>query len=159
MLRLATATLLLVAGPLACATPAPDPGALAVRHADEGRLDEARAEIEKAVRQHPDDARLRRQAASIHARAGDLGSGIAHLESGIRVAPEDAELWIDLGELERRRDNIADAYVAYRRASELAPADIRAVSGLALAADTLGFEEEAAAAYERWTELERLHRE
>jgi Flp pilus assembly protein TadD len=45
--------------------------------------------------------------------------------------------------------------VAYRRASELAPDDVRAVSGLALAADSLGFEDEARAAYARWSELER----
>jgi len=45
--------------------------------------------------------------------------------------------------------------VAYRRAAELAPDDIRAVSGLALTADTLGFEDEARVAYARWAELER----
>jgi Flp pilus assembly protein TadD len=44
--------------------------------------------------------------------------------------------------------------VAFRRAAELAPTEIRAVSGLALAADKLGFEEEADAAYTRWTQLE-----
>jgi Flp pilus assembly protein TadD len=45
--------------------------------------------------------------------------------------------------------------VAYRRAAEIAPDDVRAVSGLALTADTLGFEEEARVAYARWAELER----
>jgi Flp pilus assembly protein TadD len=44
--------------------------------------------------------------------------------------------------------------VAFRRAAELAPDDLRAVSGLARAADNLGFEEEAEAAYARWTQLE-----
>jgi cytochrome c-type biogenesis protein CcmH/NrfG len=63
-------------------------------------------------------------------------------------------VWLELGDLETRRDNAADAYVAYRRASELAPDEIRAVAGLALAAERLGFDAEAEAAYARWATLE-----
>ena len=73
----------------------------------------------------------------------------------IRLSPRNPESWIALGEIENGRQNVPDAYVAYRRAAELAPGDIRAVSGLALAADSLGFDEEAEGAYARWAELER----
>lgn len=139
----------------ACAgAPQRAPGALAYTYAAQERWPEAAREIELAVRAHPDDPLLRRQAARIHSKAGNVEKGIGHLEVAIRISPGDPEVWIRLGELEKTRSNVADAYVAYRRASELAPEDIRAVSGLALTADSLGFEAEAEQAYARWAELE-----
>jgi tetratricopeptide (TPR) repeat protein len=148
--------LLTLALVLGCATPANrGPGAVAAAYAAQGRWQEATREIEIAVRQHPRDAELRRQAASIHRQAGNADGAIRHLEAGIQLAPSDAEIWIELGDLEKGRENIADAYLAYRRAAELAPEDLRAVSGLALTADSLGFEDEADDAYARWAELER----
>ena len=147
---------------LACTTPqARDPGAVAAMYAEAGRYDEAAREIELAVRAQPENAKLRRQAADIHAKAGDTDRAIEHLELVVnRIGPNDAEAWIQLGDLERGRENTPDAYVAYRRASELAPDNIRAVSGLALSADTLGFTDEAKDAYARWAEIEgKLRRE
>jgi Flp pilus assembly protein TadD len=141
---------------LACATPpATDPGAVAATYAAAGRWDEAAREIDLAVRAHPTDVELRRQAAHIYAEAGNPDRAVDHLEAAIELAPRNAASWLDLGEIERGRENVTDAYVAYRRASELAPDDIRAVSGLALTADSLGFEDEARGAYARWAELER----
>ncbi len=151
--RLALA-LTLAAG---CASvgPANDAASIATAYAEAGRFVEAAREIELAVRARPEDADLRRQAASIQANAGNPTRAVDHLEVAIRLGPGNAESWIALGELETRRRNPPDAYVAFRRASELAPDDLRAVSGLALAADSLGFDEEADLAYARWAELER----
>jgi len=152
----ATATLLLAALWVGCATsPPPDPGAVAAAYAEAGQYDAAAREIDLAVRAHPNDAALRRQAASIHRSAGNIARAIGQLEAALRLKPSDHEVWIALGDLETERDNTADAYVAYRRASELAPNDLRAVSGLALAAERLGFQEEAEAAYARWAALEK----
>jgi tetratricopeptide (TPR) repeat protein len=138
-----------------CASPSPpDPGAVAAAYAEAGHYDEAAREVDLAVRAHPRNVKLRRQAAQIHERAGDAERAVGHLEAALKVTTSDPEIWIALGDLETRRDNTADAYVAYRRAAELAPEDIRAVAGLALAADELGFEEEAEAAYARWAALE-----
>jgi tetratricopeptide (TPR) repeat protein len=152
----AVAVLLGLACAVGCATgPGRDPGTTAAAYAAAGRLDEAAREIEIAVRTNPRDPALRQQAAQIYQRADRLDRAIGHLEVAIQLAPADPEIWIQLGELEKGRENIADAYVAFRRAAELAPDDIDAVSGLALAADSLGFDEEANAAYARWAELER----
>jgi tetratricopeptide (TPR) repeat protein len=141
---------------LGCATPPDrDPGALATTYASQGRWPEAAREIELAIRANPGDPSLRRRAARIYQRAGNVEKGIGHLEVGIQISPQDPELWIRLGGLENARENLPDAYVAYRRAAELAPTDIRAVSGLALAADSLGFETEAEAAYALWADLEK----
>jgi tetratricopeptide (TPR) repeat protein len=139
----------------ACAGPPTSsaPGDIAAAYQSAGRLQEASREIELAIRVRPRDVSLRRQASRIYLEADRPDRAIEHLESAIQVAPRDGALWIDLAEIERDRQNIADAYVAYRRASTLAPTDLRAVSGLALAAENLGFSEEASAAYARWAEL------
>jgi tetratricopeptide (TPR) repeat protein len=131
------------------------PEEIAMAYAKAGRHPEAAREIELAVRAQPENVALRQHAASIQADAGDLDKAVEHLEVAIQLAPFDPESWIALAELEKRRGSPADSYVAYRRAAELAPDDLRAVSGLALAADSLGFDEEADRAYARWTELQR----
>jgi Flp pilus assembly protein TadD len=140
----------------ACATKPvePDAGAVAAAYFDAGRVDEAAREVELAVRVNPHDPVLRKQAAAIQLAVGNSAKAVGHLESGVAMTPSDPEMWIALGQIEAERDNTSDAYVAFRRAAELAPDDLRAVSGLALAADNLGFEEEAEAAYARWTQLE-----
>ncbi len=155
MRRTALPTLLALA--LGCASPPPPPpapGAVAAAYAEAGRYEEAAREVDIAVRAHPRDVALLEQAAQIHEHAGNIGKAVGYLESALRLTPSNAQIWIVLGDIETRRDNAADAYVAYRRAAELAPDELRAVSGLALAADHLGFEEEAEAAYARWATLE-----
>jgi len=135
--------------------PRRDPGSVAAAYAAAGRYDEAAREVAIAVRSHPRNAKLRRLAAEIHTQAGQVPQAIYHLEAAIQISPSDAQAWIQLAELEKERQNVADAYVAYRRAAELAPEDVRAVSGLALSADSLGFDDEARSAYARWAELEQ----
>ena len=140
-----------------CAASAPpqDPASIAAAYSQAGRHAEAAREIELAVRARPEDVALRQRAAGIHADAGDPARAILHLEVAIRLGPRDPESWIALGEMEKRRGSASEAYVAFRRATELAPDDLRAVSGLALAADSLGFDEEAERAYAHWAELEK----
>ena len=133
----------------------PAPGDIATAYQSAGRLQEASREIELAIRVRPRDIALRRQAAQIYVEADRADRAIEHLESAIQLAPRDGALWIDLAEIERARENTADAYVAYRRASALAPNDVRAISGLALTAENLGFSDEASAAYAKWAELEQ----
>jgi len=134
---------------------APDPGAVAMAYADAGRYIEAGREIDLAVRTHPKNLELRRQAAEIHRKAGNTGKAVGHLEAALQLDPADAQAWLALAEIEKGRENLADAYVAFRRAAELDPQSLRAVSGLALSADELGFAEEAEDAYAHWAALEK----
>ena len=140
-----------------CATSGPphDAAGIAMAYAGAGRHAEAAREIELAVRSQPENVALRQRASSIQADAGNLAKAVEHIEVAIQLGPSDPESWIALGELEKRRASPPDAYVAFKRAAELAPEDLRAVSGLALAADSLGFDEEADRAYARWTELQQ----
>ncbi len=154
---IATCWLLLLGLSLGCGTPTRrDPGAVAAAYAAAGRYDDAAREIDLAVRSHPTDVPLRLRAAEVHAQAGQAQQAIDHLEMVVnQLAPREATAWVQLADLERKRENVTDAYVAYRRAAELDPDEIRAVSGLALTADSLGFDDEARDAYARWAELER----
>lgn len=129
-------------------------GDIAAAYAKSGRFHAAAREIDLAVRARPRDLALRRQAAQIHFSAGNTDRAIGHLETATQFAPQDVGVWVDLGDIERNRENVSDAYVAYRRASELEPNDLRAVSGLALTAQDLGFDAEAEKALARWAELE-----
>jgi Flp pilus assembly protein TadD len=140
----------------ACVSP-PGRDAAAAARADlaAGRHDEAAREIERAVREDPSDVALRREAARILAKAGYDEPAVEQLEAALQLAPANPEISIQLGQLEQSRSNLPDAYVAFRRAADLAPDDIRAISGLALSAEALGFEAEARDAYARWAELER----
>ncbi len=131
------------------------PEAIAMAYAEAGRHAEAAREIELAVRAQPDDAALRQDAAKIQVGAGNLDKAVEHLEVAIQLEPLDPESWLALAETEKLRGHAPDSYVAYKRAAQLAPDDLRAVSGLALAADTLGFDEEADRAYARWTEIQK----
>jgi cytochrome c-type biogenesis protein CcmH/NrfG len=83
-----------------------------------------------------------------------LERAIGHLEMATRLSPNDPGVWLQLADLELGRQNDADAYVAYRRAAKLEPDNMHAVSGFAQAAESLGFSEEAEAAYERWEALQ-----
>lgn len=138
----------------ACAKGYQGPHAVAEVYLEAGRHEDAAREAEHELRRAPDDIALRKLAARAHAGAGNTDRAIEHLELALDAAPADAEVSILLGELEQERGNLPDAYVAFRRASQLGPDEIRAWSGLALSAEALGFEAEADTAYARWAQLE-----
>jgi Flp pilus assembly protein TadD len=131
-----------------------DPAEKARRQMAAGRPAQAAESIEQAVRKQPRNVALRVEAAAIQRAADKTERAVLHLEVAQSIQPGDAEISILLGDVEHSRGNATDAYVAFRRAVSLAPDDVRAVSGLALAADALGFDEEAVRNYERWAELE-----
>jgi cytochrome c-type biogenesis protein CcmH/NrfG len=141
---------------LACASAPPEPQSVAEAYLEAGRYVDAAREADAAVRRDPDDPELRMLAAQAHTGAGSHERAIDHLEEVLELAPSDANLFILLGEIEQSRENVEDAYVAFRRATQLGPDEIRAWSGLALSAEALGFEEEAAEAYAEWARLEEV---
>ena len=138
----------------ACASGYQGPHGVAEVYLEAGRHQDAAREAEKELRRYPQNIPLRLIAAEAHAGAGNADRAIEHLELALNAAPGDPGISILLGELEQRRGNLPDASVAFRRASQLGPDEIRAWSGLALSAEALGFEIEAETAYARWARLE-----
>jgi tetratricopeptide (TPR) repeat protein len=155
------AALALVAALCACGSPKPPPGPehLAETYLAAKRYPEALRESEKLVRLQPRNVQYRLLAARANEGAGDTQRALSHLEMAQEIAPSDAEATILIGELEQRLQNPDDAYVAFRRATMLAPENQRAWRGLALTAEALGFEGEAERAYARWAELEKVQGE
>lgn len=150
--------LALAAALVACASSSKGPAGpeqLAVTYLEAKRYQDALRESEKLVRLQPRNLEYRLLAARANEGAGDDARALAHLEMAQEIAPADAEATIRIGELEQRRKNPDDAYVAFRRATSLAPDDLRAWRGLALTAEALGFTAEAERAYARWAQLEK----
>jgi tetratricopeptide (TPR) repeat protein len=144
---------LLVAG--GCSSTPSAPQSATEIYLEAGRYKDAAREAEQAVRVQPNDVELRKLAGRAHAGAGNPDRALEHLEVAFDLAPSDPEVSVLIGELEQKRSNLSDAYVAFRRATQLDPKEIRAWSGLALSAEALGFEEEAADAYAQWARLEQ----
>ena len=140
----------------ACASPKPvGPEQLALTYLEAGRYEDAQRESEKLVRIQPRNVEFRLLAARANEGAGDTKRALSHLEMAQDIAPSDAEATILIGELEQRLERTDDAYVAFRRATTLAPDDLRAWRGLALTAEALGFDAEAERAYARWAQIEK----
>jgi len=131
------------------------PEQIAIAYLDAQRYADALRESEKLVRMEPRNVDYRLVAARANEGAGDPERALRHLEMAEELAPENAEPVILIGELEQRRNRPDDAYVAFRRATTLAPEELRAWRGLALTAEALGFDAEAERAYARWAQLEK----
>jgi Tfp pilus assembly protein PilF len=92
--------------------------------ADEGRVKEARPELEAAVRLAPQDASARHELASLHMDEGDYRAAIAQLKEAVRLDPAAHEAHLDLGICYSQKGFYAEAERAYARAAELAPDDL-----------------------------------
>jgi tetratricopeptide (TPR) repeat protein len=156
--RIALAALALLC---ACASSSKPKGPeqFAVAYLEAERYPDALRESEKLVRIEPHNVDYRLLAARANEGVGDTERALRHLEMAAEIAPDDAEPVIQIGELEQRRDRPDDAYVAFRRATTLAPEELRAWRGLALTAEALGFDAEAERAYARWAQLEKAQGE
>ena len=152
--RLAVAALALCCACASTSRPK-GPEQIALAYLDAQRYPDALRESEKLVRMEPRNVEYLLIAARANEGVGDPERALRHLEMASELAPENAEPVILIGELEQQRDRPDDAYVAFRRATTLAPDELRAWRGLALTAEALGFDAEAERAYARWAEIEK----
>lgn len=79
-------------------------------------------------------------------RNGDLGEARRHLEIATTLVPEWAPAWINLGVTLYRSGEVENALQAYRSALLADPSNPSALTNMAIAFRSLGFEEEAQAA-------------
>ncbi len=142
----------------AACTPVPtarngrDAGSLAAAYAAAGRWVEASREIRIALRREPRNASLHLQAADIHEKVGALLRAAENLDSATRLAPTDPGAWAARAAFETRRGRVDSAYVAARRAHQLAPEDTELAFAFARAAERAGLEEEARAVRRRFAD-------
>ena len=92
--------------------------------ADEGRTEEALAELEAAVRLAPQDAHARHELAALLMEEGDHRAAIGHLREVVRREPDAHEAHLDLGTCYAQKGFYAEAERAFLRAAELKPDDV-----------------------------------
>ncbi len=86
-----------------------------------GRLTEATAAFEDALRLVPDDAEVHGDLGMTLAARGMLAESRRHLEEAVRLAPESAEAHNNLANLLRQAGDADAALAEYRRATALRP--------------------------------------
>jgi tetratricopeptide (TPR) repeat protein len=89
-----------------------------------GKLDAARARLERWLAAHPDDRRARSHLARL-LLDGDLGSeALALLEQSAAERPRDPRAWRELAQAHERLGRGPDARRAYQRVLEIEPGDL-----------------------------------
>ncbi|HEY1300070.1 MAG TPA: tetratricopeptide repeat protein, partial [Stellaceae bacterium] len=97
--------------------------ALANRHEQEGRLDDAVAVLDAILAEAPDDPAAVHQKAIVAFRRGDAGEAAAMMERSLTLAPESALFHRNLCEVYRALMRHDDALRVGRRAAALDPKD------------------------------------
>ncbi len=92
---------------------------LGLVYSDQGRLEEARAELNAAIGLAPDDPLPHHELAALAMDEGDFRVAIGHLKTVVRLAPEDFDAWLDLGIAYAQKGFFGQAERAYDRARAL----------------------------------------
>ncbi len=95
---------------------------------------EALPVLEKLHTDHPNDTAITRMLAEIRAEAGDTAGSDQLYTALLATSPRDPELLIGHGQNLIRNLHFAEAYLVFKQASEAAPTNPDAWSGLAFAA-------------------------
>jgi tetratricopeptide (TPR) repeat protein len=90
--------------------------------------------LEKLHTDHPADTAITRMLAEIRAEAGDIAGSDQLYTVLLAASPQDVELLLGHGQNLIRLMRFADAYQVYKQATDVAPANPDAWSGLAFAA-------------------------
>ena len=136
--------------PTPAATPAPsasehiDQG---IEYAEQGRLDEAIAEFQKAIELKPDDPDAHRNLGTVYGEQGKEEEAAAAYEKAIELDPDFGEAYGDLAGIYTRLGRLSEAVAAGEKAIELAPDYAMAYNNLGFAYYTQGMLEEAIAEY------------
>jgi len=120
-----------------------------VLQATPGRLDEAVARYEEALRLRPDYAEAHNNLGNALESMGRTPEAIAHLEEALRLKPDYAEAHNDLGIALSSAGRMPEAIAQYEEALRLKPDLFQASFNLGNALDSVGRTPEAIAQYEQ----------
>jgi tetratricopeptide (TPR) repeat protein len=115
------------------------------------RLDEARSDLEEAVRLRPEDYRAHANLARVHQERNDLNAALTALRRALELRPGDAALLDTLGDLHRKRDEPRAARRAYENciAAPLGGTPLRSASARVKIAYLLQAEDDLAGAVDQ----------
>jgi Flp pilus assembly protein TadD len=119
-------------------------------YAQEGKLDEARELLERAIGKGERSPEVRRNLALVYMQSGLLPAAIRELREASRSAPGDASVWFSLGNAYLRARQFGEAASALEKSLELSPEREEALFNLALAYEQGGKNRLAAETYRRY---------
>lgn len=113
------------------------------------RYDDAEAELRRATKVHPDDPDLLLQLGILACRRAKWRDAVEPLARLVKLDVASAQTHFYLGEALNKLDRLPEALVAYEKATELDPANWRALKGVGIVLDRMGRPADAAAYYRR----------
>ncbi len=113
----------------------------------QGRMNDARQAVDRALALHPDDAALLAESALIHAEEKNLPAALNDLRRAVSLDPEVSSYWSSYGALLVRASKLTDAREALSEAIRLDPDSVFPYLYRCGVNDTLGFTEDAIADY------------
>lgn len=116
---------------------------LAVRYLQVGRVEEARAHLEEALRLKPQYAEAHSNLGSLLQAQGRLGEAIDQFRRALRLNPDDAHVHFNLGNALAASGRVKEAVDHFRHAVAITPDSFETHNNLAVALGTLGRVEEA----------------
>ena len=118
-----------------------------------GRLRDARAILERLVRDHPATAPGRSRLGEVHLAEGNPAAALAQFRAALNLAPDLVVARIGLGLALARSGRLPEAQKTFERLLEIHPASVRAHTGLAATLAEMGRLDGAAASFRRAVEL------
>ena len=121
---------------------------------NQGRLDEATASFEEALKIEPDDANAHFNLGHILLRQGQLDEAAAHFQRVLEIQPNDAKAHSDLGLVFLQKGKVDEASTQFRAALKLQPDFIEAHYNLGNVSFQMGRLDEAFAHFQKVGELQ-----
>ncbi len=122
--------------------------------ASQKHMDQALAEMQKAIQAEPERRDLKLGLANLEVRAQKYDQAIELFKTLVQQSPTSADLWLRLGETYRLKGDLNLAINAYRQASQNAPNDPNSLLQLGLLMDGTGRRDQAEPIYEQILRLQ-----
>jgi tetratricopeptide (TPR) repeat protein len=119
----------------------------------EGRLDEAQAQLEKALQIQPDDAEAHSNLGNVLHKKGKRDEAIAHYQKALQIQPSFAKAHHNLANVLLEQGRVDDAIAHYQKALALQPDFLAARNNLGLVFLELGRLDEAQAQFKETLDL------
>ena len=116
---------------------------------DQGRLDEAVAQLEKALEINPGDAEFHYNLGNAFLQQGHVEEAIARYQKALEINPDYAEAHNNLGDAFRQQGRMEEAIAHYQRALEIKPDYAEVHNNLGVVLAQRGRKEEAISHYQK----------
>jgi tetratricopeptide (TPR) repeat protein len=116
---------------------------------DQGRMEEAIAQLKQSLEINPDDAEAYYNLGNVFLQQGRMEEAIAHYQKALEIKPDYAEVHNNLGVVFRQQGRIEEAIVHFQRAMAIKPNYVEAHYNLGNAFLQQGQVEEAIAQFQK----------